>query len=78
MLYLLQRRARNSCLVTITYSAEKFMIHYAAKSLRTYSLSITGAVQYGLKIQAFAARYVWQMACRETALIGNQPKSPFP
>jgi hypothetical protein len=54
------------------------LIHDAAKSLRTYSLSITGAVLYGLKIQAFAAHYFWQMACRETVLIGNQPKSSLP
>src|SRR4051794_10037328 len=38
---------------------------------RTCGLSITGAVRHRLKIQAFAARYVWQMACRDTVLIGN-------
>jgi len=31
-----------------------------------------------VKIQAFAARYVWQMACRETVLIGNLPTSLIP
>jgi hypothetical protein len=53
-------------------------IHFAALRIRTRGLSITGAVRYGLKIQAFAAHYFWQMACGGTVLIGNQPQNPFP
>ena len=54
------------------------VIHFAAFRIRTRGLSITVAVRYRLKIQTFAARYVWEMAWRETVLIGNLPTSLLP
>jgi len=35
-------------------------------------------MRYGLEIQAFAARYCWEIACRDTVLIGNLPTSLLP
>jgi hypothetical protein len=53
-------------------------LHFAAFRLRTCGLSITVAVWHGLKIQAFAVCYFWEMACRETVLIGNLPTRLLP
>jgi hypothetical protein len=54
------------------------VIHFAAFRIRTRGLSITVAVRYRLKIQTFAARYFWEMAWRDTVLIGNLPTSLLP
>ena len=59
-------------------SCKILLIHNAAFRLRTCGLSITVAVWHGLKIQAFAVRYFWEMACRETVLIGNLPTRLLP
>jgi hypothetical protein len=53
-------------------------LHNAAFRIRTRGLSITVAVRYRLKIQTFAARYFWEMAWRDTVLIGNLPTSLLP
>ena len=59
-------------------SCKILLIHNAAFRLRTCGLSITVAVWHGLKIQAFAVCYFWEMAYRETVLIGNLPTRLLP
>src|SRR2546425_7110008 len=54
------------------------LLQNAVFRIRTRGLSITVAVRYRLKIQTFAARYFWEMAWRDTVLIGNLPTSLLP
>jgi hypothetical protein len=65
-------------LILMQFVYTERVIHNAAFRIRTRGLSLTVAVRYRLKIQAFAARYVWEMACRETVRLGNLPTSLFP
>ena len=59
-------------------SSKILLIHNAAFRLRTRGFWSTGAMRYGLEIQAFAARNCWEVACRDTVLIGNLPTSLRP
>jgi hypothetical protein len=60
------------------FAYARHVIHNAAFRIRTRGLSITVAVRYRLKIQTFAARYVWEMAWRDTVRMGNLPTSLLP